>query len=389
MKQNSTQHYIIFDIDSDSIAALVFEKVLDKKTRKYIYAQVFTTRKNILNKDTSDFKKFYSKTLKVFEQVAIDAHKYSGNDIADIYINISAPWISSQKRILHYEKGTEFTFTKEIEEKIITKELGESLKHTQDFKDFNDLNLVERKTLDIYANGYPSRNPYGSLVTDIDIHSLVSVMSSDTKQDFNHVIERNFHRDAVFFSNVYMAYQSLVKLFPHENDILVMDISGENTEITIIVDDHLQKTGVVSMGLRGIVRHLATVLAIPETKAESLIIMYQDNNLTDTYKKSIETAMKQSFMLWFKELYSFLDDVSAENAIPSTVMLLAPEEYQNWFNEWLLKTDEFAAHIHARKQISLLDIKFEFRRQKQTELSTITDDNLALILWFVEHSFLK
>ncbi|MGB0925209.1 MAG: hypothetical protein ACPGTS_00700 [Minisyncoccia bacterium] len=389
MKQDFAQHYIIFDIDSDSIGALVFEKILNTKTKKDSYSEIFTVRKNINTQQGFSFDMFFLRTLSVFNDVAVAAHKYSGNNIANIYINISAPWVSSQKRVLHYKKDKEFVFTKDIEKQILEKELEKSLKQTYDFKDFNNLELVEQRTLDIYANGYPARSPYGKSVLDVDIHSLVSVMSADTKQSFNHVVERNFHRDAVFFSNTLMGYDSLTQLFPHENNILSMDISGEVTEISIIIDDHLKKNGVVPFGSAGVIRKLAELLQIPYQKAESLMVLYQENHLEENYRNQVESAMKKAFIFWFKEIYSFLGTVSAEHKIPSTIMLLAPENIQNWFNEWLLKTEEIKEHFSGQKPIALLDISSKFRDKNNMQFAGISDENLALALWFVENSFLK
>ncbi len=389
MKKNDTQHYIIFDIDSGSIAALVFERSLDKKTKKYDYVQIFSIRENITTGHLYDFETFFSHTLKTFESVASQTHKYSGSDISNIYINISAPWVSSQKRIIHFEKEKPFIFNKEIAGDIIAYELNESFVHTRDFKDNINLSLIERQALDIFANGYPTKKPYGKKVTDIDIHSLVTVMSEKTRDAFTHVIERAFHVEPIYFSNIFMAYQTLLKLFPHENNITHIDISAEVTEMSIIIDDHLKKIGTIPVGMYHIIRKLADLLQIPFIKAESLIKMYQNNNLDEKYKDSIELAMKKSFTSWFSYFYNFLDTVAQEYIIPDTLSILAPSEMQVWVHEWMLKTEELGEHMHIQKNISLLDMKILWRESKKTELKHINDDNLALCLEFVEQYYLS
>lgn len=388
MEKENRQHYIIFDIDSSSIGTLVFEKSLDEKTKKDVYHEVFTLRKNIATGQNVDFEIFFSRTLKVFEYVAERAHKYSGNSIAQVYINIAAPWSSSQKRVIHYEREREFNFTKELADSIIEKELEESLHHTHDFKDHKGLALIERRTVDTFANGYPTKKPFGKKLKDVDIHSLVSVMSEKTKDALSHVIERNFHIEPVYFSNVFMTYQSLINLFPQENNITCIDVSGEVSEISIIVSDHLKRIGTIPVGEHHIVRKLSQLLKIPYTKAESIIKMYQSNTLEEKYKKDIESAMKESFLYWFKHFYDFLGEVSKEYLIPDTLCLLSPEYIHNWLSEWILKTEELGEHMHAQKNISILDLKMLWRTAQKKELQNITDDNLALCLDFVEKTFL-
>ena len=63
MEPETLQHYIIFDIDSSSIGTLVFERSIDKKTKHYVYREVFTTRKNIGPSQNTDLKIFFKKTL--------------------------------------------------------------------------------------------------------------------------------------------------------------------------------------------------------------------------------------------------------------------------------------------------------------------------------------
>ncbi len=389
MQKENTQHYIIFDIDSSSIGTLVFEKSFDEKTNKNIYHEVYTLRKNIATGHNKDFDIFFSRTLKVFEYLAERAHKYSGNNIAQVYINVAAPWASSQKRVIHYEKENEFTFTQDLANTIIEKELEEPLHHTHDFKDHKGLSLIERRTVDTFANGYPTKKPFGKKVKDVDIHSLISVMSDKTKDALTHVVERAFHTQAIYFSNTFMTYQSLIQIFPQENNITCIDVSGEVTEINIIVSDHLKKIGTIPVGAHHIVRQLSHLAKIPYAKAESLIKMYQHNTLEEQYKDDIESVMKESFIYWFKHFYDFLNDVSKEYLIPDTLCLLAPEYMQTWLNEWILKTEELGEHMHAQKKVSILDLKMLWRTSMKKDLQNISDDNLALCLNFVENFLIE
>lgn len=389
MKNKNTQNYIIFDINSSSIGVLVFKAIFDTLLKKNIYHEVFSFREEITKGQTIDIETIFFRSLKSFESVAKKAHKYSGADIADIYINIAAPWISSQKRVIHYKKDKEFIFTKELADSLIDKEIKEPLFHTHDFKEHKDISLIERRTIDIFLNGYSSKNPYGKKIKDVDIYSLVSVMSTKTKKEFSHIVEKTFHQEAQFFSNSFMIYQSLLKLFPHENNITSIDISGEITEINIIINDHLKKIGTIPVGSQNIIRKLADNLNIPYVKAKALIIMYQDNKIEDTYRKIVEKAMKNAFMSWFKSLYHFFDIISLEYIIPDTISLLTPPYMQVWLGEQILKTEELAEHIHAHKNISILDFKMLWRSTQKKNFEQIKDDNLALCVEFVSNFLLK
>lgn len=380
------QHYVIFDIDSSSIGTLVFEISHGKK---YKCKEVFTAREDILREQEVDFDKFFNKTIDVFKSLAEKAHKYSGNNITGVFLNVSAPWVSSQKRIIHFEKDDEFIFTKMIEDSIIEKELIKSFHYTNDFRNQKNLSLIERRTLDISANGYPTKNPYGKKVKDVDIHSLISVMSNETKNAFTYVIERAFHVKPEYFSNMFMNYKSITSLFKQEDDVLSIDISGEVTEIGVIIKDKLKKIGSIPAGINHIIRSLSKLLNISYLKAESILIMYQNDELDSKYKQSIDYAMKKSFLSWFRQFYEFLEEASREYIIPSTIHLLSQEYAYAWLSEWILKTEELREHITSQKNISILDTKMMWCKMNNVEFEHIKDDNLALCLGFVKNFILS
>ncbi len=374
--KNATQYYIIFDIDSSSVGVLVFDILSGKN--------IFTTREYIDKGKEIDFSRFLNKTIKTFESVVKKSHSYFYNNIFGVFVNLSSPWISSQKRIIHFEKENEFIFTKEIESSIFKKELNKSLNYTSDFIGNSNISIIERRKLNILINGYLTKEPYGKKTKSVDIHSLISVISNETKYAFTHVIERAFHIQPDFFSNKFMNYKSIINLFKHENNVISIDISGEVTEISIIIKDRLKKIGTIPVGMSHIIRYLSNFLNISYLKSESMLIMYQNNELEKKYKDSIESAMKKSFLFWFRQFYDFLEEASKEYVIPSTIHLLSPEPFYNWLSEWILKTEEIGEYIHTNKNISILDTKSLLKKKDNKLFDEITDDNLVMCLNFVK-----
>jgi hypothetical protein len=384
MEKENRQQYIIFDINSSSIGVLVFDYFFDKKKKKNVYSEIFTDREYIIHKQESSVTLFFDKTLKTLQSLSEKSQLFVNGNLADVYINVSAPWSSSQKRILHYEKEKEFIFNEQVEKEIIEKELSEALHHTRDFREFKDLDIIERKTLAYFENGYITKKPYGKKVKDVDIHSLVGVISKKTKKAFSHVIEKTFHREAKFFSNVFMLHTSLQQIIDDKKEVLTIDISGELSEIFIHSGGEIKKIGVIPVGAYHITRELSRLLDIPFVKAKSLIEMYQEEHLHSAYKKKIEKAMRKAFISWFKHFYNFLNDISKEHIIPDTIAILSPVYMKEWFNESLMVTEELGEHMHANKDISILDFHSLWRVSKKTELAHIEDDNLAMCLAYFE-----
>ncbi len=369
------QHYIIFDIDSSSVGTLVF----DVSTN----SEVFTIRRSIDKGENIEFDSFFRKTIKTFKSVAEKAHKHSGNNIAGIFLNISSPWVSSQNRVIHFEKENEFIFTEKVKHSILEKETNKPLSYTSDFIGNEWVSIIENRELNIFINGYLTRKTYNKKAKSIDIHKLVSVMSDETMNSFISVIEHTFHIRPELFSNKFMNYKSIINLFKEGNDVLNIDVSGEVTELSIILKNRLVKIGTIPSGISHIIRHLSRSLNISYLKAESIIIMYQNNEVDIKYRTRIEESMRKSFLAWFKNFYDFLDEASKEYIIPSTIHLISQESFFGWLSEWILKTEEISEHIHSNENISILDTKGLFRQKYKDLYVNITDDNLMMCLNFV------
>ena len=376
-----TSQYIIFDIDSSSVGALVFERGFNTKTKKNTYRELFSIREDIIKSEKLDFDMFFLETLSTFQHVAEKLIYYTDGSLEDIFVNISAPWVSSQLRNVHYEKEKGIVVNKQLIDHIVEKELSEPLHHTRDFREHKDLVHIEHRVLDIFLNGYKTNKFNNKKVRDIDIHTLVSVMSSQTHKDFLHIIEKVFHRGAQFFSNNFMFYHTAVSHFPDEHNMVLLDISGEITEILVSVSGELSKIGTIPVGVHFLKRHLSQELSLSIEKVESLLRMYQEEFLDRAHHKPLEKAMDVAFRKWLKYLYDFFAEVGKEHLVPHVFVILTPQILHDWFFDRMRSADEIKEHMARGKDISIMHIK-EVQQQKTTE--GISDDSLSFCLSFVE-----
>ncbi len=386
MAQANTSQYIIFDIDSSSVGALVFERSVNRKTKKSSYRELFSIREYIVHHEKLDFDMFFLKTLSTFSLVAEKLIYYTDGSLEDIFINVSAPWVSSQLRTIHYEKEKDFVVDQQLIDHIVEKELAEPFHHTRDFREHKNLVHIEHRILDIFLNGYKAQKLHNQKVHDIDIRTLVSVMSSQTHRDFLHVVERVFHRGAQFFSNNFMLYHTTLLHFPHERDLVLLDISGELTEFELIIQGEFKKIGTLPTGTHFLKRIMAQKLSVGIEKLESLLRMYKEGFLDDTHHASLEKVMDYAFRQWLKYLYDFFAEIGKEYLIPHTFVVLAPDILHPWFFDRLSDADEIKEHMAHGKDISTLFIQESLQHGRE---SLISDDSLNFCLSFVEEYFLS
>lgn len=389
VSKESQKHIVIFDIDSASIGASVVSCIYDKKGQLTNIQSLYETRQFIDVSGAVDFDKFFKKTVKTFQTVAENTHLQSPSDIEGIFCNLSAPWMSSQKRVIHYKQNKPFKITKELVKKCIDKELDISLSKNLDFAEYHDLTLVERRTIDLYLNGFPSLNPYNQEAKTLDIHSLASVMSLETQRSFEHVIERAFHRKPVFFSNTFVNYQTMRSLLPHENNVIILDVSGELTEILVLKNDHLEQIASFPVGFSLIIKNLADTLGQTFHEARSFLDLYIQGKIDANFSHNVKNNLEQAFKIWFREFYTVCDTLSTHGLLPSTLCISTDYQYTSWFMENILVSDELQEHLHVQKQIQIIDISQVFVEfaQKQNYTRYFSDTQLALISYFVTNVY--
>lgn len=377
-KNLTKKYYVIFDIDSTTIGGGVFEFSYNQKGAFVDLREHFSVRKNITSGKEYPFGDFFARTTKVFKEVADKLYLESRVTIDEIYINVGAPWMSAQKRSVHYKKKTPFILTQERADALIQKELDEQFSKNTDFKD-HQVELIDRKTIDVHANGYPVRNPIGKTMSDVVMYSLTSVMSKDTKQSFQNIIEEVFHRSATMTSNTFVTYEATRRFLPNTNNAIVIDISGEISEVTVIKHDHVSHLGTIPVGIHSIVRNLRDTLGISLEKAWSIVPLVSGNHVNEDTRINYERALDTAFTGYLKNLYAFLELCSREGLLPSTIVLKTHKEFKYWFEEKLLQSDEL---IEVVKNSSLELIHLDASaRSASTELSN--DDELAVLAGYI------
>lgn len=375
-KPDTIKNNIIFDIDSASIAAGIFEYAYDVKGGCLSIRELYSLRKKITDGSLYSFEEFWRRSQKVLQEVSEELYTQSLIPIHEIYCNVSSPWASSQKRQIVYSKKKPFIFTQELADELIEKELSSSLKKNLDYHD-HDVDLIDRKTIAFRSNGYPARSPVGKEMSDIEIDSLVTVMSRQTKEAFEHIIERTFHRLPTFTSNIFISYFDVQKSLVNVDDAVIIDVAGEMTEVMIVKNDHLQIIGTLPHGIHHILRAMAKMLGVSISKAHKLAQLLYSSHLEKDYEEHIEEALHKSYSYWLKDFYNFCDEASKKGLLPKTIVMKTYGDTMSWFETLLLSSDELSEHMHARATVEVVHLHAS--REKESINVDIVDPEMRVI----------
>jgi hypothetical protein len=386
MSSQTAKTYIICDVDSASIGAVLFSRAIDSKGVKTIKEEK-TIRLPIHSGQRVSFEEFTEKTKRVLTTIFEELIHHTHGNLDEVYINISAPWSSSQKRLVKAEFEKEILITKDQINNIIAEEIRSPLKKNVEFSAFDGVELYERKTLDIYANGYPTLKPLGQKAKTLEIRSLGSVMSTSTKKMFSSIAEKHFHREPVLMSNVHAQYKTVRELLPHLNSVNVLDVSGEMTELLVIEDDHLRHIASFPHGTYDMVRAYAEKSSIDETHAWQDLHIYLKGDMSTKKKQLVEKTARFAFRDWLRLLYTELDRCSARGLLPGTFLVMTDDRMRSWIQESLTHSDELTLHIHSQEKLSIMTLSRDRLSQLADpglkQLSSFSDTNLAFLCHYV------
>lgn len=371
-KIHTKKYRIIFDVDSTSVGGSVVEYGYNSKKECILIQDVFTVRQDATEGRQYDFTDYWARILKTFTSVAEAVHMHALVSIDAIYVNLSTPWMSSQKRIVHHKQKESFVITQELVDSIIKKEVDTPLSQNLDYYNHH-VSLFDRQSIDYYVNGYPVRKYLGTQGTHLEIHSLTSVIADQTKEAFDHVIERAFHRQPIYIANSAVAYKTCFKKLPHQNNSILVDMSGEITDILILKNDHLEHISSIPVGIHHITRHIADKLSIPLVKARAYIDMITQDRIDLEHKKELLPVFKAGFEIWLASFYDALDQMSRQGLLPNTLILSAPDDVIDWVEFNILSRDELSEHLHARAKPQIIRLPDGSHGMSDSEMGTLAE----------------
>ncbi len=369
---------IIFDIDSASVAAGFFAYGFDAAGELLHVRELFSLRKSITTGQKYSFGDFWRRAQMVLDEVAREVHIQSLTGIDELYCNVGAPWVSAQIRELVYQKKKDFLLTPELVNSIVAEDQKHDMVKNLDYTEHR-VGLIDYQLLDFCANGYSVRRPYaGHTMSDLKITSLASVMSQDTKKQFEHIIERHFHRIPKMTSNIFISYDEVRRCVAYLDNAVICDISGETSELINYVHDQIKHVGVIPAGIHHVLRGLADLRDVSVSQAQTLFELYHSGSLASLDEQRLVSDLRSAFNAWLLPFYDMIDEMSRDGLLTPVLVLKIDKKYRSLFEYLLLERDELREHMHTRGAISIVDIE-NLRIVNKREYIDINDSELGII----------
>ncbi|ETB63793.1 TPA: hypothetical protein DIC38_02370 [Candidatus Nomurabacteria bacterium] len=337
--KNKDKVVAIFDIGSSSVTVGIVKMSADNN---FIPSIIKSARSEIkINKD-NNVSKLLRETLDAITFSAIEIKKMGHWKIDEIYCVLSSPWYISETRLIKHTKDKYFYFNQKLADDLVKEEL---LKVNESFSIRYDKlrtkpKMIEHHIMGMSLNGYYVDNPINKMTKSVEINMFISMSPIILLEKIKNTIEKNFYRSPIKFSSFMMdTYVAIRDKYIHPNSYIILDISGEMTDVGIVLNGILKASLSFPFGKKTFFKYMCTKMEIELRDAEEIFGLYCKNDISENYKKEITPLLKSIENSWGEAFIEAVSTLPRNLVLPNTIFLTADNDIKEWFVT-VLRTEE-------------------------------------------------
>lgn len=328
-KKKESECLLVFDIGSGSVGGAIVIS-----SRNHIPTILYSFRSEILFQEEATGRRLASLMLRSLSQVVL-ALSREGFEIAGfgakrprikkILVSLSAPWVVPMTSFLQL-KNKEPTF---VTEKLFSALLEHSANEPDSSKGRSPKGSVEieERLIKSTLNGYETSAPYGKEALEAEFAIFSSFSLPRVTGGITDIITHYFHVERVrFHAFALVAHRALRKMYPEEENFIFVDVSGEQTEISLTSKGIIIETVTFPFGKNHIIRTLKKEANIPPLGAEAFLRLYRDKGGAGRMVERVEKLLEQEKEDWRSKFAKTLETLSEEIFFPKSLFIIADDE---------------------------------------------------------------
>src|SRR3972149_216908 len=299
----------VFDVGSGSVGgALVIMPKEEGGRPEFIASDRFP----VLFEANLNPKKFEIRMLNACREVG---QKIALAKPSRVFCFLASPWLSHQTREVRFTTKTALISRKEVGE-IVNGEISNF--HQTYLKDYPDAQLGESKIQSLVARKKDTR-------LEKNLTLFLGVSQDKIMTSIKDIITETLKTTKISFNSFLLSQFSLVRDFFAVKNFLLMDVSGEMTEIAKVTDNILIDSVSFPLGKNSLIRRFGEVA--PDN-AETLLSLFLDDRLDEKNKVLAAGLLGIEKKHWQKHLETALKKLSIRE---EPIFLTADDEVASWF----------------------------------------------------------
>jgi cell division ATPase FtsA len=279
---------------------------------------------------------------------ALSAYKPSAK-LSLTQVSIAAPWSYTVTKTVNFKHEDPFVVTKhfldelvETAQKQVEDELGQKLNSID-----IGLTVIARSTMDLLSNGYRIDHPIGERAKEINLTQATVVAQSYVNNGVTEVQQKLFPGASIqSLSFVLMLYCTIRSLHPHTDDVCLVDITDEASEIGIIRDGSLKYSTHTPFGMFSLAREISEVANVPLHEAFGYLRAPSINAVKTKVPDNKHSEITLIFDAYIQKLTELLNETGDSLSIPKEILLHIEASSTELFTELLLRASKAATNVN-------------------------------------------
>ncbi|MCF7835853.1 MAG: hypothetical protein K9M15_01910 [Candidatus Marinimicrobia bacterium] len=318
LKEPKKQLVAVFDIGSASVGSLLFNKRKDKKPE--ILA---ISRQPVDYSNKKSVSVMWKSMRTALDTVTKNTHK-NFSQKPDVAVCVfSAPWYIPKVKIIKVRRDVPFVIDKDLLKDVIEDEVS-ILQEDRRYSSAKHGSLFfEKGFLKVKLNGYEVPNPANKKAKLLEMYTYFSlglkVLVDKIKESvLLYTKDDNVHMHSFPF----VLFSVFKKIFDTTEGMLVVDISGDLTDVVLIEKNYIKEISSFPKGENFFIRRVMSALNMEMGEARSAVSQYKRGELSQTLHQKIGEVLKSAGEDWRKTLKELFNDMSKNKALPENLYFL-------------------------------------------------------------------
>ncbi len=265
-----------------------------------------------------------------------------------VFAVIASPWSTGELRRIQRHRKEGFVFTESYAKELIKEEISKFKKQHTEFDE-----IIDRRVVNVLLNGYEVQKPHGKRVKELELQIFLSLSSEELVERVEEVITQTYDRRVKCTSSLFSDFLVVRDVFDGLNDFVIVDIHEESTEVSVMRNDFLVGTSSFPYGKSTLVHHIAKSLGKDAAHTASLLAMYRDGHLDESYAKQIEQIVRTEGSLWTGAIKKVFRSLFVDLLIPHDIFLITDPSSETWFLH-LLQKDNFSEFTTTENSFNVI-----------------------------------
>ncbi len=328
---------LIIDIRSDSVGGALIEPH-DAKNQKVCSRVLKFSRRHIDFRVGFNRDRFFADLLAAFKLVLSDLGAAANPRPVSVTVFLSAPFYAAQTRTIKQTRPAPVKVTRCLISDLVAADLKQfQLKTPPLFREIlSDAHeIIEQKIMAIKLNRYETHSPFGQTASEIEISHYLSLSSNKVLKRFRElIVAQRPHCPIIFHSFPFVLYAICRDTF-NSGNILLLDLGGEVTEISLMAHNILWETVSFPLGSNFLIRFLAEDFkTVPEEVVSALKIDERGshNKLT---RERMTQALARAGGDWLTHFKAALAALTETHLGPDELLAVGDQTITPLVLEWI------------------------------------------------------